>query len=426
MLVVRKPFQPIPVTRMLAYHGRDQQRIGGVQHSQLAEQRAQQSACALGIADQQQRGRSQHRQSDRYVGHRGVGVQETSQRGIGDRIDPPRRIARWCHQSTGRDRWADPHPHRAELGVTGSALPHSGPAYQRPECARLRMQPQRKCALGRSTAYHGLTQPGEIGQVTIAVVIDVVATSTVSPGQYGRHRRREHHQREQCEYRAAWGRDSRAVGDRGHGQHPHRHDGKQQPGQNHPRLGFRQWWRRSDSNFTPRWRRGRDHGRRGAGHRHTVDSAKSTGKSAVDSRKPLARRVSSVRPTKPKGERDVSIPDSGLYRVAVHADTAHADLTLPSGVPVAALIAAVLDLMPHRTSPDLLRPYRLSEPGGNALDGTKTLSQQGIRDGSTLVLTHAECRAPRVRFDDPAEQVAAAVRAMERPWSPAARLPVPR
>ncbi|KLO26645.1 hypothetical protein ABW16_19280 [Mycolicibacter heraklionensis] len=117
----------------------------------------------------------------------------------------------------------------------------------------------------------------------------------------------------------------------------------------------------------------------------------------------------------------MSIPDSGLYRVAVHADTAHADLTLPSGVPVAALIAAVLDLMPHRTSPDLLRPYRLSEPGGNALDGTKTLSQQGIRDGSTLVLTHAECRAPRVRFDDPAEQVAAAVRAMERPWSPAAR-----
>lgn len=114
------------------------------------------------------------------------------------------------------------------------------------------------------------------------------------------------------------------------------------------------------------------------------------------------------------------IPDSGLYRVAVHADTAHADLTLPSGVPVATLIASVLDLIPHRTNPHSLRPYHLSEPGRAALDGGKTLSQQGIRDGSTLVLTHAECPAPQVMFDDPAEQAAATVRTIERPWSPVA------
>ncbi len=115
------------------------------------------------------------------------------------------------------------------------------------------------------------------------------------------------------------------------------------------------------------------------------------------------------------------IPDSGLYRVAVHADTAHADLTLPSGVPVATLIASILDLMPYRASPDALRPYHLSEPGKAALDGGKTLSQQGIRDGSTLVLTHAACPAPQVLFDDPTDQVAAAVRTTERTWSPAAR-----
>ncbi|CAJ1508505.1 EsaB/YukD family protein [[Mycobacterium] holstebronense] len=117
----------------------------------------------------------------------------------------------------------------------------------------------------------------------------------------------------------------------------------------------------------------------------------------------------------------MSNPDSGLRRVAVHADNAHADLTLPSGVPVATLIRAVVELMPHRTSPDSLRPYRLSEPGRSALDGTKTLSQQGIRDGSTLVLTRAEVPAPQVSFDDPVEQVAAAVRTIERAWNPAAR-----
>ncbi len=117
----------------------------------------------------------------------------------------------------------------------------------------------------------------------------------------------------------------------------------------------------------------------------------------------------------------MSNPDSGLRRVAVHADNAHADLTLPSGVPVATLIPAVVELMPHRASPDSLHPYRLSEPGRAALDGTKTLSQQGIRDGSTLVLTRAECPAPQVSFDDPVEQVAATVRTIEHPWNPAAR-----
>lgn len=113
--------------------------------------------------------------------------------------------------------------------------------------------------------------------------------------------------------------------------------------------------------------------------------------------------------------------DSGLCRVAIHAGTTHADLTLPSDVPVAALIPAVLDLIPRQEGPESLRPYRLAVPGRPALDGGKTLSQQGIRDGSTLLLNHAECPAPRVVFDDPAEQVAAAVQTIACPWTPAAR-----
>ncbi|MCV7383488.1 EsaB/YukD family protein [Mycolicibacter longobardus] len=114
----------------------------------------------------------------------------------------------------------------------------------------------------------------------------------------------------------------------------------------------------------------------------------------------------------------MSITESGLRRVTVYTDRAHADLTLPAAVPVAALIVGIADLVPHRES---LRPYRLCEPGRSALDGTRTLAQHGIPDGAVLVLTHTEGVDPDVVFDDPAEQVAAGVRAAARPWTPVAR-----
>lgn len=117
----------------------------------------------------------------------------------------------------------------------------------------------------------------------------------------------------------------------------------------------------------------------------------------------------------------MSVPDSGLRRVAVHADTAHADLALPAGVPVAALIAAIVDLMASRDGPHPLRPYRLGLPGRAPLDSSKTLAQHEIGDGAVLVLTRADDPVPDPRFDDPAQQVAATVRATARPWSPAAR-----
>ncbi|MEO6792430.1 MAG: EsaB/YukD family protein, partial [Mycobacterium sp.] len=117
----------------------------------------------------------------------------------------------------------------------------------------------------------------------------------------------------------------------------------------------------------------------------------------------------------------MSIPDSGLRRVAVHADTVHADLALPAGVPVAALIPSVVDLMALRDGPATLRPYRLGQPGRAPLDGSKTLAQQGIRDGTMLTLSRVERMTAEPRFDDPAEQVAATVRAAARPWTPVAR-----
>jgi hypothetical protein len=107
----------------------------------------------------------------------------------------------------------------------------------------------------------------------------------------------------------------------------------------------------------------------------------------------------------------------------VHADTVHADLALPAGVPVAALVASIVDLLPRRDGPPTLRPYRLARPGRAALDGSQTLAQHGICDGTVLVLTRADNLAAEPRFDDPAEQVAATVRTTAWPWTrPARRL----
>ncbi|WP_205868960.1 EsaB/YukD family protein, partial [Mycolicibacter senuensis] len=104
--------------------------------------------------------------------------------------------------------------------------------------------------------------------------------------------------------------------------------------------------------------------------------------------------------------------DSGLRRVAVYADTGHADLALPAAVPVALLVGAVVDLVSGSEGPQPasvpagplpLRPYRLAQPGRPPLDGSKTLGQQGICDGAVLVLTCADDIAPEPRFDEPAE-----------------------
>ncbi|GFG68310.1 EsaB/YukD family protein [Mycolicibacter senuensis] len=120
--------------------------------------------------------------------------------------------------------------------------------------------------------------------------------------------------------------------------------------------------------------------------------------------------------------------DPGLRRVAVYADTGHADLALPAAVPVAVLVAAAVELVSGRDGPQPmssrdqpLGPYRLAQPGRSPLDGSKTLAQHGIRDGAVLVLTRAGDVAPEPRFDDPAEQVAAGVRTAAHPWRPTAR-----
>jgi type VII secretion integral membrane protein EccD len=116
----------------------------------------------------------------------------------------------------------------------------------------------------------------------------------------------------------------------------------------------------------------------------------------------------------------------GLRRLSIHADSVHLDLALPATAPIGSLIPPIVDILAahggYRAGPVAAR-YRLSLPGGVALNPSKTLAQLGIRDGVDLLLTSSSAELMAPRFDDPAEAVSASVAAMGRRWTrQAARL----
>jgi len=124
------------------------------------------------------------------------------------------------------------------------------------------------------------------------------------------------------------------------------------------------------------------------------------------------------------GER--RLPDGGLRRVSIHADSSHVDLVLSAAVPLGSLMPPIVDILAakcgHRAQQVAIR-HQLSLPGDIALDPSKTLSQLGIRDGTTLILTSSSIVLTPPRFDDVAEAVSAALAAAARPWTrQAARL----
>jgi type VII secretion integral membrane protein EccD len=118
----------------------------------------------------------------------------------------------------------------------------------------------------------------------------------------------------------------------------------------------------------------------------------------------------------------LSESDRGTRRVSVHADAVRVDLALPAAVPVAALIPAIVDILAsgdgRSTDPSAglaATRYQLSRPGTSALDPSTTLAQNGIRDGTILVLTECETKLPAPRFDDAAEAVSATLDVVARP-----------
>jgi type VII secretion integral membrane protein EccD len=124
------------------------------------------------------------------------------------------------------------------------------------------------------------------------------------------------------------------------------------------------------------------------------------------------------------GER--CLPDRGLRRVSVHADSSRVDLVLSAAVPIGSLVPPIVDILAakcgHRAQQVAIR-HQLSLPGDIALDPSKTLSQLGIRDGTTLILTSSSTVLTPPHFDDVAEAVSSALAAAVRPWTrQAARL----
>ncbi|MGH3561026.1 MAG: type VII secretion integral membrane protein EccD, partial [Mycobacterium sp.] len=120
----------------------------------------------------------------------------------------------------------------------------------------------------------------------------------------------------------------------------------------------------------------------------------------------------------------MAYPNPSLCRVSLHTDGVNADLALPAEVSISALIPSVVDILAPYTgwqrSAQAPAPYRLSRPGAATLDSSKTLAQHVIRDGTVLLLTRTLAELPAPRFDDPAEQVSATVRARAQPWTPRA------
>lgn len=101
--------------------------------------------------------------------------------------------------------------------------------------------------------------------------------------------------------------------------------------------------------------------------------------------------------------------DPWLRRVSVQAGTAAVDLALPAGVPVAILIPSIVDTLQGRglDGAGVLEPrrYQLSPLGATALDSSTTLAQNGIREGSVLILTQSSTPPPPPSYDDVAEAV---------------------
>jgi type VII secretion integral membrane protein EccD len=110
----------------------------------------------------------------------------------------------------------------------------------------------------------------------------------------------------------------------------------------------------------------------------------------------------------------------GMRRLSVHTESARVDVVLSATVAVGLLIPAIVDALAGCsgfTPGQVAVRYQLSTLGGAALETSKTLKELGIRDGTTLALTHSSLEFVTPASDDAAEAVSAAVAAIERRWN---------
>ena len=139
----------------------------------------------------------------------------------------------------------------------------------------------------------------------------------------------------------------------------------------------------------------------------------------MDNRIPKERNRVSVPIIRIHRGQTLSVSDPGQRRVSVQAGTVVVDLALPSGMPVAALIPQIVDILRSHGADSsggiTATRYQLSFPGAGTLDSSMTLVQSGVRDGDVLVLSRPATPLPVFRYDDVAEAVSETLAG--RTWS---------
>jgi ESX secretion system protein EccD len=111
---------------------------------------------------------------------------------------------------------------------------------------------------------------------------------------------------------------------------------------------------------------------------------------------------------------------AGLCRVTVAAPTSRIDLALPSDLPIAAMLANLVELAGMAT-PDGGTSHGgwcLSRPAGAELNPARTLDALGVLDGDILHLRPRSLDPPPPVFDDVIDAVASSARADIRDWRP--------
>ena len=114
--------------------------------------------------------------------------------------------------------------------------------------------------------------------------------------------------------------------------------------------------------------------------------------------------------------------ESDTCRVAIHSGEGHVDVVLPNTVPVDLLMPPLCDVVDGSLGiaekwttplPRVLRPI-----GKPPLDGSKTLSENGITDGDVLSLTTPPLLVPKAPAVDSAACIATLTAAASCGWNP--------